>query len=589
MDDNSLQINIEAVDDASGVLEGVAETAAEMSQGLVSAAEESNNALASIGTSAMSMSEEAQASINTLNEIMAVDSADISEEAIAMGTSFDAAAQEILGANEEIQVSNDDMKISTGLAAGALLLLSQQLKSLAASATGEIKDAYTETGTWDQTLIGLQQTLSDTGSKIPLSDLENFAKQMQSTTLFQQQQTLGAEEQVMSYKNLQPQYQQITELAADLATKQVLVHGGTLNLGNAMRVLSDALENPINAMSRLQGLGVTLDPTIMSAIQKTAKAGDTAAASARLMNELTGSVGGLAQKMHDAPGTGFTKFQNDLTSMQQNMPGLTTDLDNLANTLDRLLKPLAQFVNDHPTLTANVLLATAAILSIAAALTGFAAQILILRLGLAPLLPLIETAAAWIGGAFAAALGVISGPLLLLIALIIILAAVWIANWKAIKDEALFIWDALKTGFGDAVTWITNLFTGWFTTVMGYIDKVVNALKNVGHSIGGAASSAGGALVGGLTNLGHAIGFADGGIVTSPTFAMVGEAGPEAIIPLSAFNNGLSLAGVGSGGGNGGINVYITGQVYTTEDQAKRFGDSIAKQLNRQLKLASFR
>ena len=42
---------------------------------------------------------------------------------------------------------------------------------------------------------------------------------------------------------------------------------------------------------------------------------------------------------------------------------------------------------------------------------------------------------------------------------------------------------------------------------------------------------------------------ADGGIVTSPTVGLVGEAGPEAIIPLSQYN---------SMGGGGGVNIAIT-------------------------------
>ena len=33
-------------------------------------------------------------------------------------------------------------------------------------------------------------------------------------------------------------------------------------------------------------------------------------------------------------------------------------------------------------------------------------------------------------------------------------------------------------------------------------------------------------------------GLAEGGIVTEPTFALIGEAGPEAVIPLNKFNSG---------------------------------------------------
>ena len=50
-------------------------------------------------------------------------------------------------------------------------------------------------------------------------------------------------------------------------------------------------------------------------------------------------------------------------------------------------------------------------------------------------------------------------------------------------------------------------------------------------------------------------GFADGGIVTRPTLAMVGEKGPEAIIPLSKM-----------GGMGGGVTVNVTGGLSTSAE-----------------------
>ena len=54
---------------------------------------------------------------------------------------------------------------------------------------------------------------------------------------------------------------------------------------------------------------------------------------------------------------------------------------------------------------------------------------------------------------------------------------------------------------------------------------------------------------------------ASGGIVTKPTLAMVGEAGPEAVVPL----NNMALAGTGG--------IYVTnniaGSVITERDLAR--------------------
>jgi hypothetical protein len=49
---------------------------------------------------------------------------------------------------------------------------------------------------------------------------------------------------------------------------------------------------------------------------------------------------------------------------------------------------------------------------------------------------------------------------------------------------------------------------------------------------------------------------ADGGIVTGPTLAMIGEAGPEAVIPLSQMGRM----------GGGGVTVNVTGGLSTSAE-----------------------
>jgi hypothetical protein len=48
---------------------------------------------------------------------------------------------------------------------------------------------------------------------------------------------------------------------------------------------------------------------------------------------------------------------------------------------------------------------------------------------------------------------------------------------------------------------------------------------------------------------------AEGGIVTGPTLAMIGEAGPEAVVPLSKM-----------GGMGGGVTVNVTGGLATSAE-----------------------
>lgn len=594
MDDNSLYINIEAIDDASEVLIGVSDSAEEMASEIAGSAQEMNAALESVGeiatesgleaslamqnmsASILSASEESIASVNDLNSVMATDSESIAEEALAAGTGWDEAAAMITAANEEIETSSASTQGGQAGLAAALLLVSQYLKQMAGAVENEIGNAYKATGDWNQSLIELQQSLKNTGSSVPTSELTAYAKTIQDTTLFQQGAVLQSENLVFTHKELQGSYQTIIGLSADLATKMAQQTGGTADLGNATKLLTNAFSDPVTAMNRLiTQAGVDIPYAMQQAIEKTTKAGDAAAGAALLMQLLSGQIGGLATAAAGASGTGMQKLSNDFQSMQQNMPGLTEALDDLASIVDKILVPIASFVNSNPQLTAVILITTAAVLAFAAALTGIVALVILFTIGVAAG---ISSSMILLGAAFAAALaGLVAWGVAVML------------NWDKIKDGAGILWDALKTGFTAAIDWITNLFEGWYNKVIGWINNIVNSVKSIGNAVGGGISGAVNAVGGAISSIiPH---FATGGIVNGPTMALVGESGPEAIIPLSQLGGGAGYGPLpsGFGAGSGGINVYVTGQVLTTESQAKTLGDMIAKQINRQLRTSTFR
>jgi hypothetical protein len=90
--------------------------------------------------------------------------------------------------------------------------------------------------------------------------------------------------------------------------------------------------------------------------------------------------------------------------------------------------------------------------------------------------------------------------------------------------------------FGNAIM----IVTGPLGVLIGSLRKLVELKDAIGSfDIGGI----------------NIPGFADGGIVTKPTLAMVGEKGPEAIIPLSQM-----------GGMGGGVTVNVTGGLSTSAE-----------------------
>jgi hypothetical protein len=162
------------------------------------------------------------------------------------------------------------------------------------------------------------------------------------------------------------------------------------------------------------------------------------------------------------------------------------------------------------------------------------------------------------------------------------------ADWAA-KNPQLFKNIALAIGAIAGATVALNiaLATNPFVLATGAViglalafNKLVAAMSEI-NQIGGLAAKVLGGLampvvglagsilggLGDLTNIGQSANsaasrmniprMANGGIVTSPTLALIGEAGPEAVVPL------------GKGGGmGGGITINISGGLGTSTDIA---------------------
>jgi SLT domain-containing protein len=92
--------------------------------------------------------------------------------------------------------------------------------------------------------------------------------------------------------------------------------------------------------------------------------------------------------------------------------------------------------------------------------------------------------------------------------------------------------DILNLG-KDIGGWIIDGLVSAIRAAAGAVADAVRAIiPDVGSIAGGVASSVGGWFKGLVPGL------ATGGIVTSPTLALIGEAGPEAVIPLDRLHGG---------------------------------------------------
>jgi hypothetical protein len=155
-------------------------------------------------------------------------------------------------------------------------------------------------------------------------------------------------------------------------------------------------------------------------------------------------------------------------------------------------------------------------------------------------------------------------------------------NPQIFKNIALAIGAIAGATVALNIALATNPFVLATAAVIGLalaFNKLVDAMSSINRIGGLAAKILGGLampviglagnILGGLGDLSKigqsAVGaangmniprMADGGIVTSPTLALIGEAGPEAVVPL------------GKSGGMGGITINISGGLGTSTDIA---------------------
>tara|TARA_R110001632_G_scaffold1417_7_gene6232 strand:+ start:4909 stop:6621 length:1713 start_codon:yes stop_codon:yes gene_type:complete len=158
----------------------------------------------------------------------------------------------------------------------------------------------------------------------------------------------------------------------------------------------------------------------------------------------------------------------------------------------------------------------------------------------------------------------------------------------------LFVWNfvagmwasfksAKKKGWSGIVSWLKTLPITVVTVAINAAKKVFNGVAGIYNSFAKKMKfdiPDWVPLIGGKSfNLPTIPKLAKGGVVNSPTLAMIGEDGPEAVVPLNRKNN---PSGLGMGGGTT-ININVGGVTDRTDKRAlaKEIGDLIRAEMTR--------
>ena len=123
-------------------------------------------------------------------------------------------------------------------------------------------------------------------------------------------------------------------------------------------------------------------------------------------------------------------------------------------------------------------------------------------------------------------------------------------TWSGIVAFFQGIWDSITSIFNDVGTWfqgvfqsaadiISGIFNGIVSTIKSAISTLIGGVNSVIEGINSIDVDVGGVQIGGF-NIPKIPKLALGGVVTSPTQALIGENGAEAIVPLENNTQWLS-------------------------------------------------
>jgi hypothetical protein len=194
---------------------------------------------------------------------------------------------------------------------------------------------------------------------------------------------------------------------------------------------------------------------------------------------------------------------------------------------------------------------TAAFLIVAGVIGGIAAAVVLVNAAMTAWTA-ITTAFTAVQAAFNAVMAM--NPIVLIVIGIGLLVAALVIAYKKFEGFRNVV-DTVFRFITGAVTGSLDLIKGYFSTVLGFYKTIFNGIANLWNNSVGKLSFKFPGFVPGLGGKGFDVPniplLAEGGIIRQATLAVVGEKGPEAVIPLSKMGD----MGLGGGGNNVTINV----------------------------------
>ncbi len=434
---------------------------------------------------------------------------------------------------------------------------------------------------------GVEASIKASGgaANVTAKEIDKFASKMQMKTGIDDEAIKKSQSLLLGFRAVRNESGKGNDIF-NRASVAMLDLGKKLgSTDGAAKALGRALTDPINGLKGLKGAGVNLNDSQKETIRNLVESGDLLGAQKLVLDEVTQATGGFAEsqvtagdraklafgEIQEKIGAGLLPVAEKLSTWvtETLIPGierfwkkhgpkivdvfqdLRKAIGKIADTLGpvvmKALKEFGKFIQDNYKMIATGIGIVAAVLAVYAVAAGASAI------------------ASFAAAAGAIALEVATSPLWGTIALVSAAVLGLFAALAFTGDLFPFLIDATKS-WGDIIGKIPGFFRAvWrelipiandiITVIEGFVNRSIDAINLLikainlvkpGRDIGTidhvniprfTQTGEGSDPLrqyrsGGVTRMG------DGGIVTRATSAIVGERGPEAIIPLDQFGFG---------------------------------------------------
>jgi len=455
----------------------------------------------------------------------------------------------------------------------------------------------------DKALTNLESTIKSTGGAAKITGKEFFAyaNELQALTGVGADEITQGAALLATFTKIRNEvgkgndvFNRTTVAALDLSKK------GFGSIESANKMLGKALQDPIKGITALGRAGVTFTDAQKQQIKVMTESGNVLGAQKMILKEVEMQVGGTAKAFGE---TMAGKVERSKRAFEEMQKGLAQALMPALESLVGIVTALSVFLQGNEKVVKIAIIAfaglAAAILVVNAAMKVVAtiglltnpvgliiAAVALLTVGVILLYQRSETfrdvvktswevvqvavtkVVEYFKGPVMAAWDIISGAIQTISALV--------------KGDFSGAWQGLKKTMGGVFEWIKTTILALPLMLAGAAKDIgiaiFNGIKNGLLGLGAHLKSAvlapvrfiANKITGNWPNLPglpgppeflkslSVVGLATGGIVTRPTLALIGEAGPEAVIPLSGRN---------APGGMGGITITVNAGLVSTPDQ----------------------